>query len=159
MASDEKLDLLETYLEQGFPIIPIRPESKGALISYTREKPTPLKWKGWLNKWPDCGIALLTGEKHIALDIDQEDTSGLPSWWLQSAVIRTPRPGWKVLFSTEEPIPSFDFEYKGMKLEIYGQGKYAILPPSLHPSGRPYEWRIPLECEVSLPREILSCTA
>jgi hypothetical protein len=43
-----------------------------------------------------------------------------------------------------------------MKLEIYGQGKYAILPPSLHPSGRPYEWRIPLECEVPLPREILN---
>jgi len=153
---DQKLEFLAEYFRLGLPIIPIRPGTKEALTAYTREKPTLSKWEKWLKKWPGCGIALLTGEEHIALDIDQEDTSGLPSHWLQSALIKTPRPGWKVLFSTEEPIPSFDFEYKGMKLEIHGQGKYAILPPSLHPSGRRYEWRTPLEYEVLLPREILN---
>jgi hypothetical protein len=147
-----KLDLLETYLEQGFPIIPVNPGSKEPFHDWKRSKWTPSRWEKLLKKEPGINLALLLGEGYLALDIDQEDTSGLPSHWLQSALIRTPRPGWKVLYKGEKALPSFQID-EG--LEFHAQGKFALWPPSYIEGKGFYEWVLGLENIAEVPFDLL----
>lgn len=154
----EKREELEALLDRGFPIIPIQPQGKAALIPYRRfeegDPPTLREWEKWLKKWPDCGIALVTGGPFAALDVDRKDTSDIPSPWLQGAIIRTPRPGWKTIFQTERPVESGTLALPMGPVEVVGRGKYAILPHSKHPNGGVYEWVTSWEDMAPFPAEL-----
>ena len=132
-------------------IFPCRSRDKKPCISEwqhmaTTEEETIRKW--W-RIWPDANIALFT-QGFVVLDIDEHDKqeSGheslhelenqyepLPETW----IVETPTGGEHYYFRSNDPrlragtriAPGIDFR---------GSGGYVLIPPSIHPNGRQYEW-------------------
>jgi hypothetical protein len=154
-----KREELETLLQAGYPVVPIREGGKDCLVPYKRfasSPPTLAQLDQWLHRedWGDWGIGLPTGGKFAALDFDQENILGFDPMLFQTTVIKTPRPGYKAIYRTERAIPSVTFALSAGDVEVFGAAKYAILPHSKHPNGGVYEWVTPLEEMAPFPAEI-----
>lgn len=105
--------------------------------------------KEWFTKHPKAGIGLPTGKVNdvIAIDIDPRN-GGMVSFerlvdeyapFPHTVESLTGGNGFHKLFKYDERINKSSIEgYPG--LDIQSDGKYIILPPSFHPSGKQYHW-------------------
>lgn len=105
----------------------------------------------WWRTWPSANIGIVTGTElpggsYLAVvDLDprndgdssladlEAEHGALP----EGARVVTGGGGWHFYFTTPEPVRSCDL---APGLELKARGKYVVAPPSLHPSGRRYEW-------------------
>lgn len=154
-----KREELETLLQAGYPVVPIREGGKDCLVPYKRfasSLPTSVHLDKWFHRedWGDWGIGLPTGGKFAALDFDQENILGFDPMLFQTTVVKTPRPGYKAIYRTERAIPSVTLALPAGDVEVFGASKYAILPHSRHPNGGVYEWVTPLSEMAPFPAEI-----
>lgn len=95
----------------------------------------------WWSKWPDANIGVATGGELVVLDVDTRkggstvgmdlpDTrrvvtgSGGEHWYMRGDGQKTPN----------------SVELVGPGLDVRGEGGYVLAPPSLHETGRRYEW-------------------
>jgi hypothetical protein len=123
--------------------------------TYLESPPTQSEITEWLNFDPSCGIALITGNTTGLAVLD--DDGGLPSdVSLPQTVGWTGKRGRNLLFRLTEPLPG---TMRGDGVELLSGG-YAVIPPSLHPSGNYYRYlpgQAPGETEVlPFPGELLS---
>lgn len=101
----------------------------------------PNQIRDWWGKWSDANIAIATGSNLVVLDVDPDKGgtsngrdlpetirsvtgSGGEHWYMQGDGERVPN----------------SVELVGPGLDIRGDGGYVLAPPSLHKSGRRYEW-------------------
>lgn len=141
----------------GFSVVPIRFEDEGggkvrkkplvAWKKYQEQYPTPNEIREWFAKWPDAGIAVITGKlsRICSLDLDaykpnfnmekvKEVFGELPP----GPTFKTPRGGWQRLYLLPEGgIGSFTDLLPG--LDLKGEGGMATLPPSKNGMGQ-YTW-------------------
>ncbi|PZS12461.1 MAG: hypothetical protein DLM64_04865 [Solirubrobacterales bacterium] len=104
----------------------------------------------WWTRWPDANIGVATGEELHVIDIDGHEAQAsfdalcrehgpLPPTRVQ----RTGRDGGRQLWYR----PPGQTALRGRRLlsnvDTRGEGGYVIAAPSLHKSGRTYEWEIP----------------
>ena len=151
------------YHTLGFLVVPLCPpalNSKGCLQhspTYPHPGKVPLiKWGGlsqvteasiekWWGRWANANIGALLGDGIVVLDIDPRNGG-----WETIAKLGLGRPhtptnltgggGEHWFFSTGgREIASRTL---GPGVELLGRGKIAVLPPSLHASGRRYEWEV-----------------
>lgn len=174
----------EKLVDAGYPAIPVRPGTKlpGSVSfgewfgemnwqRFCSRMPTPLEVELW-NNWKDAGVCVPLGLNGlIAIDIDTDDAE------IMAAILRTipespvGKKGakGKTLFyrgnvqktnpetgEVSGAIPSRGFNIAGNEraMDLLAFGKQTILPPSVHPNGRPYEW-ITSETLVDVPVEQL----
>lgn len=162
------LEAALAYASRGWPVLPVHtPTEHGcscrnsACTAVGKHPRTPQGFKDatgdatvitqWWSAWPDANIGLVTGSRSglVALDIDTrhggDDTLAelerkygpLPD------TVRnlTGGGGWHELFAYPNvPIKSKADLAPGV--DIRGDGGYIVAPPSLHVSGRTYEWEI-----------------
>jgi hypothetical protein len=146
--------------EQGLSIIPIMPREKrpGAYANgrwagmmdwsqYSRRLPREAEIEEW-STWPLAGVGLCTGEVSglIALDIDTDapreqraiiDALGGPSPFVK----RGGRGETHFYAYPSEAVESRQWQRDGVVMcEVLAGGRQTILPPSIHPAGRPYIW-------------------
>lgn len=138
----EWLELGKTYLELGWSIIPIGSEKKPLIKwkEFQDKKPALEDVQKWSAHKNLTGYALVTGKTSsvVVLDLDQGskfDAKVLPS----TPHSQTGSGGHHYFF--RQP----DFEIPNAtsfieKTDFRGEGGYAILPPSKHPSGNQYFW-------------------
>src|SRR5262245_36534311 len=102
----------------------------------------------WWTTWPTANVGAVTGKVSGLVVLDADGPEGLESLkalgtpattWLQ----RTGRVegGWQQFF--QHPGAQITIGNRaGLRpgLDVRGDGGYVVLPPSLHPSGRRYEW-------------------
>jgi len=112
------------------------------------------KWAEWLDLEPEINIGFLTGSpsKIVAVDIDdaageelfnrvtggdhQRDHKSSGRTWR----FRTGK-GLRYLYLLDRTgVRSARFASGDAGFEILGDGRQSVLPPSVHPSGRAYEW-------------------
>jgi putative DNA primase/helicase len=148
--SSPGLQVLEAALkfaEKGWPIFPVKPRGKTPLTAHglkdaTTENETIL---GWWQKWPSANIGVPTGEV-VVVDID--GATGEASLRALEAEFG-PLP--VTLQSTTGKGRHFWFDANGNKIrnsagklgegiDIRAKGGYVIAPPSIHESGKKYEW-------------------
>jgi Bifunctional DNA primase/polymerase, N-terminal len=150
------------YVNKGFAIFPLRPRSKepfkddkffrtvGGYKAATRD---PELIRFWWGRHPDANIGVATGSVSAiwVLDLDNEQDE---AWLARLAAAHPDEP----LPSTVEVITGsggrhLHFRYpRGLDLrnaggrndmpDVRGNGGYAVLPSSIHPSGRPYAWSV-----------------
>lgn len=151
----------EGYANSGLPLVPLRgrednnhdnakrPANRngvtGATASWKSLKPLLIA-----QKLPN--IALATGEisQVLCLDVDprnggretmkqlKEDLGKLPKTWKS----KTGGGGYHLFFKMPHVNISKDNHGKllGNGVDVLGSGAYAVLPPSIHPNGKQYEW-------------------
>lgn len=116
----------------------------------SRRVPTPEELEVWLNSplAARANIGSLTGRISgiVALDIDGEGGEFLLNKYAQGALPNTweyrTGGGRRLIYAYEDGLRSIklsgDGEHEG--LEVLGDGRQMVLPPSAHHSGRPYQW-------------------
>jgi len=154
------------YLELGFSIHPCCPAdhrcaSPGKIPFdldtmqhmkgwQNHDTPTEEEVRGWYED-PKCrfNLGFLCGKRSflIAIDVDSDDSlemlreeSGEAIW--ATWQYRTGR-GFRILYRMPggmDSAKSYILTRGKVSLEILGDGRQSVLPPSLHPSGVNYEW-------------------
>ena len=135
----------------GLSVFPVGRDKK-PLIEWKHlqeELPHPDEIDTWWDRWPDANIGVATGKVSGLVVLDADGPSGLASlkslqtpattWLSQTGRVEG---GWQQFFRH----PGGDVRIgnkAGLKpgLDVRGDGGYVIVPPSVHASGRRYEWR------------------
>ena len=153
------LDLALDYLQRGWAVLPIEPETKKPHVrwkSYQELLPTEKQVKRWFSEWPDAGIGLVLGPVSgvLAIDIDGEEAHGV----LLGRLGKEPRAP-KVLSGSAKPCrfhlffwhPDVQTKAKHTPwhphLEFRGHRGLLVLPLSLHLSGNRYAWAEGQSCD------------
>ena len=105
--------------------------------------------RAWWLKWPDANVGIATGGGLVVIDVDDRDggadslvdlrrtlgempdtIEALTGGGGRHIYLATPA-GVEVRNSASALAPGID---------VRGEGGYVVAPPSVHPSGRPYQW-------------------
>ena len=154
-------DIALQYLNKGLSVIPLVSPSmvsgnpteeeviykcKRALVKWAEfqdRHPTEDEVNAWWDEWPDANIGIVTGKisNLVVFDVDKQDAieyaeeeGGFPI-----TVKATSGKGCHIYVQYPE------FEVRNstntdLGLDIRGDGGYIVAPPSIHGSGRQYEW-------------------
>ena len=99
--------------------------------------------KKWWNLWPRSNIGVCTGAAFVVLDIDsaaaEAQLEALDYEVPESLQVRTGR-GRHVYFKGDSSIRNRTRLLGQPGVDIRGEGGYVVVPPSLHESGRVYEF-------------------
>jgi hypothetical protein len=142
------------YHAAGFSVFPLRPRSKyphGDLLPkdaegkatwkpFQQQRATEEEIRRWWQECPNANIAIATGaiSGFIVLDKDSDDADlgELP----QTPTSSTGKGTHYLLAHPGGSVRNFARKLPGADLR--GDGGYIVAPPSIHPSGRRYEWQI-----------------
>jgi len=133
-------------------VLPLRPRDKRPLIQWENlqaERPSESDVTEWFQRWPDANIGIVTGEisNLIVLDVDPKHGGDISLERLEHR--------FRPLSATVEAVTGgggrhLYFAHPGgltrnraglaQGIDLRGDGGYIVAPPSIHPSGRPYEW-------------------
>jgi len=153
MTDPSHLDAALACLARGWAVIPAAPRAKHPIVrwqAFQTKMPSEETVRGWFGKWPDANLAVVTGliSNLIVLDVDprhdgdeslriiEERHGPLP----ETVEAITGGGGRHVYFACPEA------EIRNRAgfapgLDLRGEGGVIIVPPSVHPSGKPYRWR------------------
>jgi len=163
------------YTKKGWRVFPlhwIKPDG-GCSCNNTRcdspgKHPRIVEWqklanaderwmKDWWKRWPEANIGLVMGAASgvFALDIDPRHGGDVAltelieqhgDEWLETSQARTGGGGHHILFAYPQGLNIRNsVERLGEGIDVRGEGGYIVAPPSLHASGRRYEWLNELE--------------
>lgn len=155
----------------GFSVIPVTPSSKEPWIfweKYQSELATDKEIEQWWEGRPNSMVGLVTG-KLSGIDIVDVDGTEAPQELIdilgedleRIPGSRTPRGGRHYYFKHKEGVRNriniWNVEGDKTKVDIRGEGGYAVLPPSCNGVGKKYKWILSLENEhPEFPEELLS---
>lgn len=143
-----KLEAALEYQRRGFSVIPLKPQSKVPIegfswTQYQKERAMPDEIKNWFNRSPDINIGIVCGAVSgglICLDVDPRNGGDKALAGKHLPITPTSKTGGNGLhyyFSSSTKIMSRKL---APGLDLQAEGKYVVAPPSVHPSGQPYEW-------------------
>ncbi len=138
-----KLDQALYYLEKlGWSVIPVGPDKK-PLVEwklYQSQKATREQLIKWYSK-PNVNIGIITGKisNLVVIDIDpRHDGTDEAFTEIKTVKSATGGGGWHYYFQYQEGIQNSAGVKPG--IDIRGDGGYVIAPPSIHNSGKSYDW-------------------
>lgn len=170
------------YLEQGLSVIPLcvpdlvgggcfyhgamcPSPGKRPLIPWAelqKRRATEGEVRDWFGRrWMLANIGIATGavSECVVIDTDSPEAEAIVEGHVGGLVVpsvRTGSGGRHFYFATpSEPIGN-RVRVGGVPLDVRGIGGQVVVPPSLHSSGRPYEWITPLEMLPPLPAGLLA---
>lgn len=167
--------MLEDYHDKGYSPIPVMPGEKipgeyhrgewrplSGWSRYCDAPPAKMQINAW-GLWPTDGICIALGNGVVAIDIDTDDkdiqniiTSIAPP----SPVKKKGQKGYTAFYSGNKTPPKkwkfLDGDNRGgVVVELLGQGRQTVLPPTIHPdTNKPYIWITPDELTDFTPDEL-----
>jgi hypothetical protein len=144
------LQVVRRYLDFGFSVIPLAPNSKRpALESWTefqQRHPTLDEVTQWWQNGSNCGIAVVCGKVSgiVVLDIDDEEKFGVALKTIGEKLPDTPitqtRKGWHLYFRyPANRIVRRHDRLSDWGAELRGDGCYVVAPPTVI-DGKRYHW-------------------
>jgi hypothetical protein len=140
------------YATRGFAVFPCAPCGKVPATPHGCRDATKdiAQIAGWWRQNPSYNVAVATGpiSKVFVLDVDGHDAEaslrkleGQYGALPETVESITPR-GRHIFFRCENGAIRNSAGAIAPGLDIRGDGGYVVLPPSIHPSGRPYVWSV-----------------
>lgn len=148
------------YAARGVPVFPCRPDKspyvKGGFKAASKD---PDQIGRWWARWPDALIGMPTGAASEMWVLDVDELATFEAANITLPTTRRARTGkglhYYFRYDPAHPVTNKQRDNRRPGTDVRGDGGYVILPPSLHPSGRRYEWED--ECQpVIAPPEILA---
>jgi hypothetical protein len=155
------LQNIRRYVDLGFVVHPCCPpdhkcqspgkipfdpyEGKHMAGWQKHEQFTAAQWAEWLDCEPEINVGFLCGSPSSLLCIDIDNDEGmeligqLDIPWRDTWQYRTGR-GLRALFRHRGHGPSGLITRNGVSVEVLGDGRQSVLPPSVHPTGAEYRW-------------------
>ena len=145
------------YVSRGFAVVPLKPRAKEPMTKHGLKDWTddPESVRSIWAKYPDANIGIVCGAPSrglVVVDLDTHDDGpdghDARRMWErehgelpETATAITGSGGTHLLFrASHEVRPSVNSE---LAVDVRGDGSYIVAPPSVHPSGRRYEWEVP----------------
>ena len=135
---------------RGFRVFPIQPRGKKPLIKqWQKTATTDTEMIGrWWQRWPTANIGLACGRESGVWILDRDGDAGNASYErykckpLETTLqVRTGNGIHHYIAWPDDGTVMRNSAGKlGEGLDVRGEGGYVVAPPSIHPSGRPYEW-------------------
>lgn len=137
------------YARHGWAVFPLRPGTKEPFggIGVYQATPDVTQVTEWWERWPNANVGLHCGGSGLlAIDIDSyKDTyqgnGPLTEADFETLTSLTGNGGTHLIYSVEDgrrwgnakgDLPS--------AIDVKAWGGYIVLPPSIHPNGKPYQW-------------------
>lgn len=146
------IDAALEYARQGFQVFPCEPAGKKPIIANWPDRATtdPVQIGEWWAKWPNANIGMLTGRATGIVVVDLDTNGNGPENMSQLEIQHghlpiTPKAitgsgGVHLIFKYPENLLVKSRAGIVNGIDTRADGGYIIAPPSLHPSGRKYEW-------------------
>ena len=138
------------YAELGFYVFPVEQGGKKPLVKWRAESTLDAdRITRFWRKWPTANIGLDCGKSGFYV-VDADGAEGVAEWntiadagELHGQVSQvTGGGGLQVFFNNPLQLHN-TAKALAPHIDTRGMGGYVILPPSVHPSGKRYEWVIP----------------
>jgi hypothetical protein len=145
-------EMAVAYAKRGLHVFPCRPRDKEPACAHgVKDATIDINIiTGWWGGNPDCNIGMACGEKSgvFVVDIDggeaetalaklEEIHNTLPP----TVESITPR-GRHSFYRWPNRVIRNSTSRIGPNIDVRGRGGYVLVPPSIHPSGRPYAWSV-----------------
>jgi hypothetical protein len=140
------------YAARGWSVIPIEAKGKRPLapwLDYQDRIAAPAEIRSWFRQWPDANVGIVTGHLSgiVVIDVDSrhgghaslaalQDEHGV----LPRTIEATTGGGGRHLYFAH---PTGALRNRvGIRsgIDLRAEGGYVVAPPSVHASGRRYEW-------------------
>lgn len=146
------------YIERGWAVIPLapgkkEPVTKRGLNDWTDNPEQADVWWGQGSYEgrgnPAYNVGIVCGQVSgglVVIDVDEGGMEALRDWQVahgelpETVTAITGSGGRHLLYrASREVRPSVNGE---LHVDVRGDGSYIVAPPSIHPSGEPYEWSV-----------------
>jgi len=141
-------DIIQLYLDEGLNIIPVRFREKTPLVEWSKyqaKRVTNEDVNEWFSGDVGINVAIVCGKVSDNLVVVDSDDPRIYKKLFngidrETLVVRSGR-GLHVYFKTDYPVGCFKIDIPNYgRVDIKGEGGYILAPPSLHPSGKTYEF-------------------
>jgi hypothetical protein len=156
--SDQLARAALEYAARGWPVFPIQRCGKIPLTEHGFQDAStdPTTIHGWWKRWPAANIGVATGARSglVVLDVDagkggfdslRNLMAAVPGPALLTLVAGTGGGGIHLFYRhPNHPVTNSAKRLRdtyGPGLDVRGDGGYVVVAPSVHPSGRRYEWQ------------------
>ena len=137
-----------TYLRAGLSVIATRAEDKrpcGPWREYQERRPTEGEVRAWYRQHPRAGVAVVCGAVSGVVVVDGDPRNGdglteLAPGLPATPTVETGGGGRHSYFRLPVGlrVPKVPALLPGVDLQA--EASYVVAPPTIHPSGRPYQW-------------------
>lgn len=143
------------YANLGWPVVPLHHWTGTACSCGNTDCPSPAKHprtrhglkdattdpatiRTWWDRWPDANVGIITGIAFDVLDVDGTDgDNNLGGHEPTDGPMTSTGKGWHLLF---QPTGEGNRTRIVEQVDWRGAGGYIVAPPSVHCTGRRYEW-------------------
>jgi len=144
----------ENYAANGWSVFPVKPRDKTPLtVNGVHGASSKVEQvRAWWTRWPDANIGLNCGKSGlVVIDLDKHgERDGMADWkqlmaerhfTVDTSTSVTGGGGQHLLFKAPAGVSIKNSAGRiAPGVDVRGEGGYIVLPPSIHPSGKPYEW-------------------
>ena len=156
------LSAARQYTSRGWRVIPLAPRSKTprrGSRGYLDGATDPETLEGWWEENEDLNVAIVTGPDSglVVLDIDLRNGGDASLYDLENQHGQLPETvtaetsgGWHHYFAHPGGTLPANFGENYPGLDLKANGGYVVAPPSIHPDGSEYRWKLgPWETELA----------
>jgi len=133
---------IQEYIDLGWVILPVVKGKKRPAVNwkeYQERKPTQAEYRKWFNG-QSVGVGLVSGKASgvTIIDFDSYKKSA-PQVELNTPLkAKTGGGGLHGYFKYQEGVKNT--VGGNVPVDVRGEGGFVVLPPTIHPNGKPYEW-------------------
>lgn len=147
---EEILKLANEYLDNGWSVLPVKPEEKRPYMTnwlqYNRSRVSRGMMENWFTSLSGAGIGIVTGKISNIVVLDVENYCKIPidellKKYPTQMISRTGSGGYHLFYQYPTNVSHIGNRvglFDG--IDLRADGGFIVLPPTIHPSGGRYEW-------------------
>lgn len=150
MSTKIGLDVIYTYVDRGWSVLPVRPEEKRPFMTnwlqYTHSRASKETITSWFTNLSGAGVGIVTGRVSNVIVLDVESTCPYPiedilKKYPTQLISRSGSGGYHLFYQYPTNVPKVANRVRIFDgADLRADGGFIVLPPTIHSSGKRYEW-------------------